>query len=342
MWGSAAGDDPFFGASALGGERLGQIADNRFYAMRAFGPYFDESKFNLIIGGQAGFPGRQPEIEANSSNHDTIALAPYFGGLDGGWSTDEQVYYPLFASPQIEANLGNMRASHDLVEAAGQGTNLAIYEINFHTTGGNAPLDVRNDYVTGMGGAIALPLHMLTYQRDLGIRDQCAFTTLQYAFRMWNGEHVKLWGLLRDVAATGRKRPTWLGMELANRIIQGDMVGTQHTGLDPSWTQAPTDDFPVPVTVKYLQSFAFRDGNRYGLLIFNLHLLERQRVRITLPSRPVGTVSEYRITAPSIHSDNEEGENVRITQSLLSNVRQAHYTILEPHSVYALSWTGRS
>lgn len=84
---------------------------------------------------------------------------------------------------------------------------LSIYEINFHTTHGSSPIDVRNDFLTGAAGALALPLHMLVYLRDLAVRTQCAFSSLGYSFRLPSGEMARLWGMLRDVEATGRKRP---------------------------------------------------------------------------------------------------------------------------------------
>ncbi|WP_289474977.1 hypothetical protein, partial [Klebsiella pneumoniae] len=79
-------------------------------------------------------------------------------------------------------------------------------------TGGPAPHAVRDNFVAGLGAGLALPLAMLSYQRDLGINTQCAFTALGYSFKYGYGaiDYVRLWGMLRDVASTGRKRPTWL------------------------------------------------------------------------------------------------------------------------------------
>jgi len=120
FWNGADGGDPEAGASLRGGIRLGAVSHGRYTHVRT-GATYDPQKINLLIGGQAGYAGRQREIEQNSSNHDRIALAPYFGVLDT-WSSDEEIFYPLFA--------------------------------------------------------LALPLYMLLYQRDLGIVYQCAFSSL--------------------------------------------------------------------------------------------------------------------------------------------------------------------
>lgn len=338
MWGAASGSDPFFGASALGGERLGVMAHDHFGTLRERGPYFDPAKFDLIIGGQVGWPGRQQEIERFSSNHDTVALAPYFGSLSDTWNTDQEIFGPLLAKPFYEAAQGNMRKSVDYLNAAGQGTRPAIYEINFHTTGGDVPLDIRNDFVTSMAGGVAMPLFMLTYMKEFGAREQCAFQALQYSYNRGNGECVRIWGCLRDLNLTGRKRPTWLGMEIANKAIRGDMIQTIHTGNKTNWTQPAINSVYSPTTVDHVQSFAFKDGSAYGLVLFNLNLTEQRRVRIALPNKPGSVAKEYRLAAASPHADNEDAENIVIKPATVTRLRQYQYATLEPCSIYVLTW----
>jgi hypothetical protein len=235
---------------------------------------------------------------------------------------------------------GRVRQSWDYVEGVGQGTQLAVYELNFHTTdpSDGAALGVRNDTVAGMGGAIALPLHMLVYMRDLQMRDQCAFSSLQYAYRMSNGEYVRLWGMLRDVAATGRKRPTWLGLELANRAIQGDMLLTSQAGDNPGWHQAAINGVQEAIDVRYVQAFAFRDDLRYAVVLFNLHLDQAQRVRLSLPAAPTGQATRYQIAPSSIHADNEDAEQVAIQTQALYDFANGHELDLPAHSVTVLTW----
>ncbi len=340
MWGSAAGDDPFWGASALGGIRLGRIAHDRFGILRSSG-YFDPTKFDLIIGGQVGFPARQREIEQHSSNHTTIALAPYFGSIESR-ANDEQLFYPLFAGPLHEAHDGYVKQAVDYVRAEGKNTRIAVYEINFHTTDGIAPLDVRNDFVTSAAGAIALPLSMLVYQRDLGARYQCAFTALQYSWQMLDGDYVRLWGLLRDLNATGRKRPTWLGMELVNKVIRGDLVRTVQSGDNPSWVQAPMNGIDTPIAVNYVQSFAFNAHPRYGCVLFNLSLHSAQTARIVAPTGVESEATLYRIAPADIYDDNETAETVVLETIALSDFASPYVLDLPPHSVYGLVWQALS
>lgn len=338
MWGAASGSDPFFGASAMGGDRLGVMAHDRFGAFKDYGPYFDPAKFDFIIGGQVGWPGRQREIEQYSSNHNSVALAPYFGTLSNAWGNTQDIFGPLFAKPIYESTLGNVKQSKDQLASVGRPTRLNIYEINFHTTGDATPLDIRNDFVTSMAGGVAMPLFMLHYMKTFGMREHCAFQALQYSFNRGNGEHVRIWGCLRDLNVTGRKRPTWLGMEIANKAIRGDMIETVHSGIKSSWTQSAINAIYSPVTVDHIQSFAFREGRAYGVVLFNLHLTESKRVRIAAPSKPGSSAKEYILAANSPHADNEDANNVAITSRTVSNFRQYHYTTLPPCSVYVLTW----
>lgn len=338
MWGSGSGTDPFFGASALGGQRLGTMANERFGIMRDYGPYFDPSKFNFIIGGQVGWPGRQEEIERFSSNHNTVALAPYFGSLSTSWGSDSEIFGPLLAKPFYETEQGNMRHSVNYLDDAGQGTRAAIYEINFHTTGGDVPLDIRNDFVTSHAGGVAMPLFMLHYMKELGVRELCAFQALQHSFNRGNGEHVRIWGCLRDLNYSGRKRPTWLGMELVNKAIRGDMVQTVHTGKKTAWTQPAINSVYSPTTVDHVQSYAFKDASAYGIVLFNLSLTDQQRVRITFPTTVGPVAKQWRLESASPHDDNESSEVVKIQASTVTKLRQHHYVTLQPCSIYVMTW----
>jgi alpha-L-arabinofuranosidase len=338
MWGAGSGSDPFFGASALGGERLGTMAHDHFGTMKDYGPYFDPAKFDFVIGGQVGWPGRQGEIERYSSNHNTVALAPYFGSLADVWGSDQEIFAPLLAKPFYEAAQGNMRQSKNYLDAAGQGTRVSIYEINFHTTGDETPIDIRNDFVTSMAGGVAMPLFMLHYMKEFGAREQCAFQALQFSFNPGSGGAVRIWGCLRDLNLTGRKRPTWLGMEIANKAIRGDMIQTVHTGKKTNWTQSAINSVYSPTTVDHVQSYAFKDGSAYGVVLFNLSLTDSQRVRLALPNTPGTVAKEYRLAATSPHADNEDAENILIKPSTVTRLKQFYYTTLAPCSIYVLTW----
>ena len=337
MWGSNGGGDPFAGATLGGGERLGQVAHDRLGVIRS-SPFFDAAAFNLIIGSQAAFPFRTAEIEDNSSNHDSVALAPYFGALET-WNNDQEIFYPLYARSQQDVTpTGWVGEAQGYLDAAGQGTDLAIYEINFHTTGGVSPPDVRNDFVTSLGGGLALPLYMLTYQHALGVRNQAVFGATQFSLPVegTSDEYVRLFGTLRDLEATGRKRPTWLGVELANRAIRGDMLEIAYN--PPTWTQPPINGISDPLEVPFIHAFAFQDGDDYAAMLFNLHLTASHTVTLQLPTPPQIMATLHALTADDLHADNEETEAVTIETGQLNGFGQTYDLTLAPHSAYVLTW----
>lgn len=344
LWGGGDPGDPFGGASVSGGVRLGAVASDRFAVMRQ-SPYFEPDTLDLVIGGQAGHAGRQQEIEANATEHDTVALAPYFGILDA-WSSEAEIYLPLFANPEASAKSGAMGQSKDYLTSGGDGTRLGIYEIDFHTTGGDAPEDVRNEFVAGRAGAIALPLHMLTHQTRLGAIDQCALSILQYSFCYQRGSsfydhrHVRFWGMLRDLHGTRRKRPTWLGVETVNRAIMGDALVTEQTGDNPAWTQTAINRIAESTSVRRVQSFAYRDGETLGLVLFNLDLQQQHGERLSLPAVLGARADTWWIAAPQIGASNEEAEEVTVEHRALSDFSDGYELVLEPHSVNVLRWGG--
>ena len=303
MWGGNTVGDPFRGASFWNGQQIGEVANKRFQIMRS-APFFNQSKLNLVVGGQAGFAGRQQEIEMASSNHDTIAVAPYYASEMPVYNSAHNLYYSMFANAtaSVAAN-GKMTQSRNFIDA---NKNMAIYEINTHLNRGYMNPTIRNDFVTSQGAGLALPLHMLTYQTELGVRTQAAFTALQHSFEMpgQGGQRVKLWGVLRDVEATGLKRPTGLGMEIVNHAIKGDAITTVQSGSNPTWMQNPINGIAERTEVNFVQSFAFRQWKDYGLVLFNLHLSSPQTVKIELPSNVYGPAKMHMMTSKHINDDN--------------------------------------
>lgn len=332
MWGSASGSDPFWGASALGGPRLGAIAHDRFTIMRS-SPFFNDEKLNLIIGGQAGYPATQFDIESGSTAHNEIAIAPYFGHLNT-FNTVEEIFYPLFARAQWDIDGGMVQQSDYHIKRTGRSTRMAVYEINFHTTGGPAPNDIRNDFLTSQAGGVALPLYMLKYQKEFGMKNLCSFLFCGYSFKTKDAGYARIWGMMRDLFATGRKRPTWLGVELANMAVRGDMITTTHSGANPGWSQSGINDVGPGTYTDYIQSFAFKDGREYSLILFNLNIHNSLPVNVSMPAGARQTrVEQYQLYSNSIHDDNETSEMVQI-RALKPDLPGGSFdTTLPPHSV---------
>ena len=368
MWGAGYGGDPFWGATVRGGFRVGSIANERFATAKA-SPHWDSAEFNIIIGGQHGYPPQNQQIQDNSTAHDSVALAPYFGELNA-WGSDEEMYMPLYARSREDVTAGKVYNTHNILNDDGRDTELSIYEINFHTTLGSVPNEIRNDFVTGLNGGLALPLYMLTYARDLGARNQAAFQLAQFSKSIWvstarsatpdwyherlskleydplatktrstatgYNEFVRIWGLTHDLKAAQRKRPTMLGLELTNAAMNGSMVQVNQTHV-LSYTQVPTNGVITTMTMPYIESFAFMDGIDRSLLMFNLHLSDAQTVVLDLPEIPLPQGELTILTADSIHDDNEIEENVRVTTQTLA-MSDGMTLTLPANSLVSVSW----
>ena len=110
-WGAASGGDPFMGESLLGGERLGTIANDRFGILKS-NPHFNPNRFDLIIGGQAGWPGQNYYIQSNSSGpqYDCAGAVLWRARHT---HNDNEIYYPLFARTLDDVTNGRVQQCYD-------------------------------------------------------------------------------------------------------------------------------------------------------------------------------------------------------------------------------------
>ena len=341
-WARGINTDPFFGASLGDGFKLGAIAHDRFAIMKS-SPQYNAQKFDLIIGGHHGWAGRQSQIEGSSSEHDTIGLGPYFMRILDDFGTDKDIYYRLFATPVAEAAPGGgMRTSFDNIAAVGQGSNIHVYEINFHLNKVDslnlAPADLRNDVITGQGGALALPLTMLTYMRELGIKTQLAFTFTGFTLQADDGEYLRMWGLVRDLLNTGRKRPTFMGLTLANHVMFNNMVETIQTGGDPIVSVTPGNGLAANVDLHLVQSFSFQQGRNRSLVLFNLDLTNPQDIIIDTIGPVVGSALAAGLVPGDIHADNEDETQVVRKMRTLPGFHDGMAITLPPASMIVLRW----
>lgn len=282
-------DDPFAGGSFFGGGTLGTIARERFDAMGAI------SGVTTVIGGQAAWAGQNEAIRAAAGPDCLIPVAPYFGKLNERYESPADMFYPLYARPYEDVRTGKLRDSKDLAGA--------IYEINFHTTGGaGGDKDLVNTFVAGQAGGIALPLYSLSYLRSFGWQPQAVFTLAQYS-----AGGIRMWGIYRDLLATGRPRPTGLALALANRAIMGDMVRVDVVGVKSVAVPA-VNGLEGNVHMPTLDAFGWRDGDAWSLVLFNLDVAAAANVALN-GLRPD---EAWALTSQDPFATNEDDVNVHI------------------------------
>jgi hypothetical protein len=110
-----------------------------------------------------------------------------------------------------------------LRKAAAGGRQLAVYEVNLHTTEGTAPQAVLDRLTPSAAAGVAVAGHMLRMMRDHGVRDEMLFSLPQFRFKRADGTPVRLWGSVVEMG--GRpSAPQLLAESLANRVIRGNLV----------------------------------------------------------------------------------------------------------------------
>jgi len=312
-------------------------------------PYY---KPNVVFhcAGQAAWAGRNEGIMKNSPNADRCGVAPYIihtlnktdmALLD----TDAKFFRWAFAWPVWRSRNkdGSMLQNHRYSRAAG--IELSIYEMNHHTTHGDAPLEPRNRLVTSIGGGLNVANNMLLMLKEHHVRAQCLFSLVQHGYRAASGV-VRLWGTALNMRkGRERYRPTFLACAAANRVMRGNLVETVHTGADPKFSATgvfnkragPQTLADLPV----LWSYAFADGPHRGLIVVNLDTSLPRPVAVRFAGKAAGAVQSWRLTAKKI-TDNNEFEQptpqVKLTEEKLTGFQSGTTVTLPPFSMLVLKW----
>lgn len=166
-------------------------------------------------------PASWPRLALAAPAAARIAVAPYFlHTLDRGAAA-----VPLSFADTGEHLLNGAAAVSAL------GRRVAVAEVNFHTTGGNAGASERALAVGGAHSGPALARRFL--QASLaGVREQAAYALAGYDSRADNGALVPLWGLARDLAP-GTLRPTGRALALLNEVYGGQPYASACRGDGP-------------------------------------------------------------------------------------------------------------
>ncbi|MFN0085249.1 MAG: hypothetical protein ACKVX9_07665 [Blastocatellia bacterium] len=224
---------------------------------------------------------------------DMVALGTYFQYSLNAGATSAQWLNDLFASTTSDRLLDEARQLEPF------GKELAIYEVNLHTTEGNASAAERDPLTTGAASGSAVARVMLD-SLALGIRRQCIYTFSGYDAWLSNySGFVKLWGIVRDVGDTERFRPTGLAISMANQVIAGDLM--QSANL--SGAQA--------------EVYAFRAKSSWSAAVVSTSSVDRV-ITVRFPAGAQAPVSARRLDAPSPLASNESAANVRIVKELLA------------------------
>ncbi|QZA78954.1 hypothetical protein K4H28_06025 [Deefgea tanakiae] len=149
-----------------------------------------------------------------STQADRVAVAPYF-------------FYEVQAKDSLQVNRRKaLQSQSDVLNKQQQrtvasGKKLAIYEVNFHSTLGNASAKERNQVLTTSISGVALARHLLDATL-VGVREQAVYSLAGFSFKLNDGlGDVALFGISRDLSVAQRFRPTGMALAMLNDVAGG-------------------------------------------------------------------------------------------------------------------------
>jgi alpha-L-arabinofuranosidase len=311
-------------------EAYGRRADRIFKAFRTTAGAAS-AQFDLVVGGQAANAGRSGDVLKAAQSANSLAIAPYLMDSVSHWANDDELYGPLLAQPEQMSRDGIVQAT----QAAAGGRQLAVYEVNLHTTEGSATQPVLDRLTPSAAAGIAVTGHMMRMMRDHGVRDEMLFSLPQFRFKRADGTLVRLWGSVVQMGDSGRARPQLLAESLANRAIRGSMVKVEVSSEDPTHDQPLGNDGVHLNGVHELDAYAFTDGKSHALVVFNYGLHQSRRVSIEAPGfNPSAGASVWRMLSPGPGASNEDTPQITIKQERLNGAELD----LAPCSMAVVEW----
>jgi hypothetical protein len=224
----------------------GTAADRLFTALEEGAD--NHPALRRVVNAQHANPYSAGKVAAASTTADILAVAPYMlSRLDA--ADRDRAFELLFADDG-----GRLE---EIVAKQPAGQELAVYEVNLHTTRGDAAADDRAAIVTGAASGPALAKRLLEAMA-LGARRQCVYTLAGFDTRLEsNAGLVPLFGVTRDLTRGDRLRPTGWAVALLNQVIDGDLhrasITDEASGLlvapfrgPHGWSVAIVSDAPEP------------------------------------------------------------------------------------------------
>ena len=131
----------------------------------------------------------------------------------------------------------------------------------------------------------------------------------------------------------------FLSDALANGVIGGTMLQTVQTGANPSRVQELSGN---AVQAHALQSFAFAEGGKVSLVVFNLSPTAALPVTFSGNNAPAGDVQMAQIAPRDITNSNQNGAELQPSKQTLSDSDLSSGLSLPPYSMTVLSWEAGS
>jgi hypothetical protein len=191
-------------------------ADAAARGFRALGDASGDLPIKAVVNAQYANPDAVAQLSTRLCFPAMIAVAPYFLRSLPATQTSANRLSALFG--------GDGETLQKIASAMhGPQQELGVYEINLHTTEGDASGADRAPIIAGAASGSALAIHLLD-GLALGIRRQCVYVLSGFDFKLPDPlGYTPLWGVARDLGPTRRLRPTGLALAMLNKAVAGDL-----------------------------------------------------------------------------------------------------------------------
>lgn len=244
-----------------------------------------------------------------------------------------------------------------------RGKEISIYEgLNYHTTFGSddPPMEQINKMMAGFAGGVSATHTGLILLKHWGARTMQNFSLSQESFAPGGAfgnlpGRIRGWGGVLRIGNEDerRYRPRFLAQHVANQVIGGDLIETVHSGADPKFSvtnrfgagYGPSRN-PEEMTIENIpriHSYAFKDGDRRGLILVSMDPGEAQRLRINFEGGVKGGKAKiWWVDADNLEATNEHDwapEEPQVTiESQEIDFSNGFSTLLPPGTIGAIEW----
>jgi alpha-L-arabinofuranosidase len=336
----------FPGSSIADGPSYGKRAKEIFLAARSSSGY-QPAKFDLVIGGQGVNTWLTGQELSNSDGYDSISFAPYLFNRFDDASSQEAIFGPMFAQPEMIDSVptGYMAQQLKAAKEAKKPAKVVVYEVNLQTVSGSADQASFSKAIPSVGAGIALADHMLLMMRDLGIKVQSTWALTGYQNNVHNSatgkdQSTPLFATVVDMGgSTNLRRPQYVAEQLANTAILPTMLKTRISGANPTWNQPKSKNDDIELDKAHmLQAFAFSDAGERSAIVINLSRNTALPITFSGTGAPAGQVEVSQLTSKNITDTNEYKENVTTTKTTVTGFTGSTPYQLPPYSMTIFKW----
>ncbi len=296
----------------------GAVADRAFqFISAAAGPNVNIRK---AINGQFAYPAFTQQFIAATSNFDTMGVAPYFFLTMETGAAESSSLATMFVGDQSDFQ-------QDATYTTQASKTLAVYEVNLSTMAGTATPAEREPIITGAASGAALA-QTLIQGMFLNASPQLAFCLAQFDAPAYDVPgNIKLWGIVRDICATKRLRPTGLAIQLLNQVIGGSLHPINPTG----------GTSPTPAAANNLTMAGFRTNTTWAAVIVSANP-SPTNIAVTFPNdgRVLPAYANV-LNASSPVETNENAQNVTIAKQPIQVNKQTVTVTVPAYGLVALT-----